>query len=333
MKATAIANANIALIKYWGKRDEGLFLPQNSSISLTTDCLSVKTTVEFSPRNKKDILILNNRNYPLNSKEHKKYLKPFLNKIRKLAGTKRKIKIVSQSNLPKGAGLASSAAGFAALTAAVNEALGLGLNKREMSILARQGSGSACRSIYGGFVEWRKGKKDDGSDSFAFQIAPADYWPEIRMVICLTSIKEKKVSSREGMAQTVKTSPFYPCWLKTIDKDIKIAKRAIKNRDISLLGKISEENCLKMHALMITTKPGIIYWNEKTIALIHKIRELRERGLKCYFTIDAGPQVKILCEKKDLKELIKGIKRMSGIKNVIITRPGPGVEISKSHLF
>ena len=333
MKATAIANANIALIKYWGKRDENLFLPQNSNISLTTDCLSVKTTVEFSSRNKKDILILNNRNYPPSSKEYKRYLKPFLDKIRKLAGTKRKIKIVSQSNFPKGAGLASSAAGFAALTAAINEALGLGLNEREMSILARQGSGSACRSIYGGFVEWQRGKKDDGSDSFALQIAPADYWPDIRMVICLTSRKEKKVSSREGMAQTVKTCPFYPCWLKTIDKDIKIAKRAIKNRDISLLGKISEENCLKMHALMITTKPPIIYWNEKTIAFIHKIRELRERGLKCYFTIDAGPQVKILCEKKDLKELIKEIKRMSGIKNVIITRPGPGVEISKSHLF
>ncbi len=333
MKATAIANANIALIKYWGKRDEGLFLPQNSNIGLTTDCLSVKTTVEFSPKNKKDILILNNRNYPLNSKEYKKYLKPFLNKIRKLAGTKRKIKMVSQSNLPKGAGLASSAAGFAALTAAVNEALGLGLNKREMSILARQGSGSACRSIYGGFVEWRKGKKDDGSDSFAFQIAPADYWPDIRMIICLTSKKEKKVSSREGMAQTVKTSPFYPCWLKTIDKDIKTAKRAIKNRDISLLGKISEENCLKMHALMITTKPPIIYWNEKTINLIHKIRQLREKGLKCYFTIDAGPQVKILCEKKDLKEIIKEVKSPTAAKDVIIAKPGPGPKISKSHLF
>ena len=333
MKATAIANANIALIKYWGKRDEKLFLPQNSSIGLTTDCLSVKTTVDFSQKNKKDILILNNQNLPPFSREYKKYFKPFLNKLRRVAGTKRKVKAVSQSRFPKGAGLASSAAGFAALAAAANEALGLGLNKREMSVLARQGSGSACRSIYGGFVEWQKGKKKDGSDSFAFQVAPPDYWPDIRMVICLASKKEKRVSSREGMAQTVKTSPFYPCWLKTIDKDIRAAKRAIKNRDISLLGKISEENCLKMHALMITTKPGIIYWNEKTIILIHKIMELRERGLKCYFTIDAGPQVKILCEKKDLKEIVKEIKKLIGAKNVIIAKPGPCPKITKNHLF
>ena len=202
-----------------------------------------------------------------------------------------------------------------------------------MSILARQGSGSACRSVYGGFVEWRRGKKDDGSDSFAFQVAPADYWPDLRMVVCLTSRKEKKVKSRKGMSQTVKTSPFYPCWLETIDKDIKIARKAIRKRDISLLGKVAEENCLKMHGLMLTTKPAIVYWNEGTIKLIHKVGEWRKRGVKCYFTIDAGPQVKILCEKKELKEIVKELKKMAEIENIIITKPGPSPRIVKNHLF
>jgi diphosphomevalonate decarboxylase len=361
MKITAIANSNIALVKYWGKRNEKLILPQNSSIGLTTDCLSVKTTLEFARKYKKDILILDGKEFKRGSEEYDKYFKSFLNKLRNLprseiltsaesrkgfasqtsvkillrglAKTKLRAKAVSQSGFPKAAGLASSAAGFAAMAAAANSALNLGLNAQGLSILARQGSGSACRSIFGGFAEWQRGKKRDGLDSFARQIANENYWPDFRLVICLTSKKEKKIKSRAGMAQTVKTSPFYDGWLKTIDDDLKKVRKGIRERDFSLVGKTAEENCLKMHALMLTTKPAIIYWNSGTIALIHRVFEWRKNGLECYFTIDAGPQVKILCLKKNLKVLLKRVKKIAGLEGIIVAKPGPGPKIVNNHLF
>ncbi|MBU4298977.1 diphosphomevalonate decarboxylase [Patescibacteria group bacterium] len=364
MKVTAIANANIALVKYWGKRDERRILPQNSSIGLTTDCLSIKTTVDFSPEHKKDILILNDKEFKKGSEEYDEYFESFLNKLRNLAKknislyrhfnnfirnsyirnkfvirrrTWREapmfVKVVSQSNFPRGAGLASSSAGFAAFAAAANKALGLGFKNKELSILARQGSGSASRSIYDGFVEWKKGERKDGLDSFAEQIVNENYWPDFRMIICLTSKKEKKIKSRTGMAQTVKTSPFYDGWLKTIDDDLKKVRKGIIKRDFSLVGKTAEENCLKMHALMLSTKPPIIYWNSGTIELVHKVIEWRENGLECYFTIDAGPQVKILCLKKDLPEILKRAKKTAGIEDIIVTKPGPGPKIVENHLF
>jgi len=334
MKATATATATIALVKYWGKRNEKLFLPQNSSISLTTDCLSVKITIEFSPKYKKDILILDGQEFKKGSEKYDKYFQLFLDKLRGLAGKTLRAKVVAKNNFPSGAGLASSSAGFAALAVVGNEALGLGLKeKKELSILARQGSGSACRSIYGGFVEWKKGEKKDGSDSFAIQIADKNYWPDFRIVNCLTSKKEKKIKSRAGMAQTVKTSPFYNGWLETIDDDLKKMKKGIIKRDFSLVGKIAEENCLKMHALMLTTKPAIIYWNSGTIKLIHKVLDCRKNGLECYFTIDAGPQVKILCLKKNLLEVLKRVKKTPALKDIIVAKPGPGPKIVKTHLF
>ncbi len=356
MKATAIANANIALVKYWGKRDEKLFLPQNNSISVTTDCLSVKTTVEFSSKYKKDILILDGKEFKSGSKEYDEYFESFLNKLRISAKTKlrihpvkspsalfNRVKVVSKGGFPKAAGLASSSAGFAAFAVAANEALSLGLKEKGLSILARQGSGSACRSVFGGFAEWKKGKRKNGQDSFAIQIAPENYWPDFRIIICLTSKKEKKIKSRAGMAQTVKTSPFYPGWLKTIEDDLKKVRKGIKEKNFSLVGKTAEENCLKMHSLMLSTKPAIIYWNSRTIELMRKVIDWRENGLECYFTIDAGPQVKILCLKKDLETLLKRVKKIAGLefrnlkksemKNIIIAKPGPGPKIVKTHLF
>lgn len=333
MKSTAIANANIALVKYWGKRDEQLILPQNSNIGLTTDCLSVKTTLEFDGKYKKDILILDGKEFKSGSEEYDRYFRAFLDKLRNLAKTKLRAKAVSQSGFPKAAGLASSSAGFAAMAAAANDALNLDLNAQGLSILARQGSGSACRSIFGGFVEWEKGERKDGLDSFASQIVNENYWPDFRMIICLTSKKEKKIKSRAGMARTVKTSPFYQGWLNTVNDDLKKVRKGIKERDFSLVGKTAEENCLKMHALMLTTKPAIIYWNSGTVELIYKVIEWRENGLECYFTIDAGPQVKILCLKKNLPEILKRVKKTAGLEGIITAKPGPGPKIVNAHLF
>lgn len=333
MKATAIASPNIALVKYWGKRDEKLILPQNSSISVVLNNLWIKTTVDWNKKYKQDCCIFNQKEFKKGSKEYDKYIGLFLNKVRKMAGIKLRTKIKSQSNFPLAAGFASSAAGFASLTLAVNKSLELGLKNKELTILARQGSGSSARSIYGGFVEWLAGKKKDGSDSFARQIAVSDYWQDFRMILCLISTKEKKIKSRIGMARAVKTSPMYKGWLATINDDLKKVKNGIIKKDFSLVGKTAEENCLKMHSLALTSKPPVIYWLSGTMDVIQAVIGLREEGVECYFTIDAGPQIKILCLAKNAVRIKKRIKKIKNVQDVIMARPGKEAKITNQHLF
>jgi len=191
MKATAIANANIALVKYWGKRDERLILPQNSSISMTLDGLNTITTVEFDKKYDRDIFILGDREFK-EGKEFEKVVK-HLDLIREISRIQGKAKIMSKNNFPTAAGLASSASGFAALSLAGSKAAGMDLGVEKLSILARRsGSGSASRSCQSGFIEWLRGKKPDGSDSYAIQIAPSKYWPEFRMIVVIVSTTAKK---------------------------------------------------------------------------------------------------------------------------------------------
>ncbi len=329
MKATAIANANIALVKYWGKRNKELILPYNSSISMTCDGLLTKTTVEFSAKYDKDIVMINDEEL----KKDEKDILGHLERIKKMAGIKEKAKVISESNFPVAAGLASSASGLAALTLAATKAAGLNLNQKELSILARQGSGSACRSIYGGFVEWLKGKKEDGSDSYAKQIVNKNYWPEFRMIVTILTEEKKKIGSRAGMAQTVKTCPYYQGWLKTIEEDLKIVREGILEKNFTKLGSQAEYNCLKMHALMTTTKPVIIYWHPATVEIIRNVINWRKEGLESYFTIDAGPNVKVLCLEKDEKEINRRLLRLKGIVKTIITKSGDDAKIIDKHLF
>jgi diphosphomevalonate decarboxylase len=254
-----------------------------------------------------------------------------LEKVREKTGENLKVKIMSENNFPTSAGLASSASGFSALSTAINEALDLGLSKRELSQLSRLGSGSSTRSIFGGFVKWHKGEKADGSDSYAEQLL--DDWPDFKIIFCITSEKEKKVKSRAGMAASVGTSPMYSGWLLTIEEDIQEFEKALQERDFSQVGKISERNCLKMHSVMITTKPSLIYWNEATIRIMKSIMSWREEGLESYFTIDAGPQVKIICLQDNVEKIEEKCKKVKGVKDVIITRPGPGSRVVNEHLF
>jgi len=330
VKATAVANSNIALVKYWGKRDKKLMLPNNGSISMTLDGMNTKTTVEFDPKYEKDIVVLNDKE--LTEGEEYEEVVGHLNLIREMAGIQDKAKVVSVNNFPTAAGLASSASGFAALSLAGSKAAGLELDARELSILARRGSGSASRSIPAGFVEWKRGEKEDGSDSYAEQIAPPDHW-DFRIVTVITSKGEKKVKSRAGMAQTVATCPFYKVWLETVNEDLEKVRRGILEKDFTLVGETSEFNCLKMHATMITTKPSIIYWNPITMRVIHSVLEWRDSGLECYFTIDAGPQVKILCMEKDVEEVKNRLKEIGCIEDVIVCRPGGGARLVDEHLF
>jgi len=333
MKASAIANANIALVKYWGKRNKEFMLPNNGSVSMTTDDFNAHTTVEFDEKYPEDVFIVNGKEFSKGTEEYDDYTGKFLDVVRKATGNSLRVKIVSKNNFPTAAGLASSAAGFAALATAVSAALGMGLDQKGLSMLARRGSGSATRSIHGGFVEWKRGESEDGSDSFAEQIAKPDFWPEFRMITCITSVKEKKVKSRAGMAQTIKTSPMYQAWLDTVNQDIETVKKAVLEKDFTTVGKTAEGNCIKMHATMLTTRPSIIYWNPGTMNLIHSIQNWRDEGLECYFTIDAGPQVKIICLEKDVEEIVRRVKQFENIEDVRIVKPGPDARAVEEHLF
>jgi len=329
MKATAVANANIALVKYWGKRDKKLILPQNSNISMTCDGMTTTTTVEFSDKYKEHSVVINDEEFQKDEKD----IHGHIDRISRLAGIKDKARVVSESNFPVAAGLASSASGFAALTVAAAAAAGLKLSPKDLSILTRQGSGSACRSIFGGFVEWHRGKMPDGLDSYAESIVDKNYWPEFRMIATIVQKGKKPVTSRAGMAQTVETCPYYEGWLGTVTDDLKMIKEGIKERDFKKVAQAAEHNCLKMHALMMTTKPAIIYWIPATIEIIQNVLAWREEGVKCYFTIDAGPNVKILCLEKDEKEINKRLLKLEGVIETMICRPGDGAKLIDKHLF
>ncbi|PIN85289.1 MAG: diphosphomevalonate decarboxylase [Candidatus Diapherotrites archaeon CG11_big_fil_rev_8_21_14_0_20_37_9] len=330
MKATATANSNIALIKYWGKRNSKLILPHNSSISMTLDKLHTTTTVDFSEKYKQDSLTIDGSKVPVDELER---VSIQLDLVRRAASTHLKAKVVSESNFPKSAGLASSASAFAALSLSASKALDLHFDNRELSILARQGSGSASRSIHGGFVEWSKGTKDDGSDSYGKQIAPQSHWSSLAMVVNVVTPKEKKIKSRAGMSQTVKNSPLYKAWLETVDADLDNARKAIADKNFSLIGKTAEMNALKMHCTMITTEPHIIYWEPDSVVLMKEVMRLREDGIECYFTMDGGPQVKVLCLEKDAKKIQKRMLGFKEVKESIICHTGGEAKLEKKDLF
>jgi diphosphomevalonate decarboxylase len=319
MKTTAIAHANIALVKYWGKRDEALNLPAVGSISMTLKELFTKTSVEFSDGLEHDRLILNGER--ANPKQEGRISK-FLDILRKRAGVQRFAEIISENNFPTGAGLASSASGFAALTVAAARALNLDLSPTQLSELARRGSGSAARSIFGGFVEMKLGEKSDGSDAIAIPLYEETYWP-LDMLIIITSATEKEVGSTEGMNLTAETSPYYRNWVDSAPADLAAMREAIKRKDFQQLGEISEYSCFKMHGLALSARPGLLYWNDLTVSLIHEIHSLRRKGLPAYVTIDAGPQVKVICLPEYSERIQKELAQIEGIKKILKTSIGP----------
>lgn len=323
MQATAKSHPNIALVKYWGKRDKKLNLPAVGSISITLKKMHTITNIQFNSNLKRDILILNGKEA---TESQTNRVSQFLDIVRKEAGIITRAKITSDNNFPTGAGLASSASAFASLAMASSAATGINKTEAQLSELARKGSGSAARSIFGGFVEMSLGQQFDGSDSVAHQIATEKYW-DIRVLIAITSEEEKKIGSTEGMQHTAKTSPFYKKWLSSSDKDIIDLRTAIQNRDFNRLGEISEFSCLKMHAVALSANPGLIYWNAATINCMHTIRELREYGIPVYFTIDAGPQVKALCLPEQQEEIKSALLKIKGVRQVLVTPLGPGTRL------
>ncbi|MBN1328286.1 MAG: diphosphomevalonate decarboxylase [Candidatus Heimdallarchaeota archaeon] len=327
MKATAKANSNTALIKYWGKKDEELIIPMNNSISLTIDSLTTYTTVEFSQDFLEDSFILNNE------KQIEKALErvvKHLNLLRSLAKVDLKAKVISKNNFPTAAGLASSASGFAALTLASCKALGLKVNSRELSILARQGSGSAARSVLGGYVEWLV--IDEKNDSSVIQLADKD-WFDIRDIIVIFEKHKRKISTRDAMKLSMETSPFYKARLETIEENLAKIRQAIKDKNFSLLGKTAESDCLSMHSVAFTSDPSLIFWTGETLAIMTLVKSLRDDGLEAYFTIDTGSNMHILTLPKYAEKITGILKELPYIRDVIVAKPGDGATIVNDHLF
>jgi len=321
LKATAKAHTNIALIKYWGKRDESLILPMNSSLSVTLDTFYTVTTVEFNEKLTEDVFFLNGEKADHTDTER---VSNYLSAIRKFAKKHLFAVVRSENHVPTAAGFASSASGYAALAAAATKAIGLNLPPQELSQFARLGSGSACRSIYGGFVEWQKGVKEDGSDSFAVPILHEDDFP-IAVLSVMVATNRKKVLSRAGMKRTVETSPFYQGWLDTVEHDLSELKHALELRDFTLLGEIAERNALKMHATTLGANPPFYYWQSATMEVMEAVQNIRSQGIEAYFTMDAGPNVKVLCLPEDEQKVYDQLKQIPSVKKIFTCHPGPGV--------
>ncbi|WP_057879809.1 diphosphomevalonate decarboxylase [Companilactobacillus kimchiensis] len=319
MTRTARAFTNIALIKYWGKKNQQLKLPYTNSLSLTLDRFYTDTKATIITADK-DIIYLNNQ---LLDDQQNKRISNYLDAVREFYSFKDHFQINSINHVPTSAGFASSASGFAALAAAINETKQLDLNRRELSILARNGSGSASRSIYGGFVEWIAGH--DNKSSYA---VPIDETPDIDLTLLSVVINKhsKKISSTIGMESSVKSSPFYPNWVTLVTSEIEEIKQAIAIKDVQKIGEIAEHNAMSMHALTLSADPSFTYFEPETIQIIQLIQELRQKGIFAYATIDAGPNVKIICTKESLLKVQTYIEQQLSNVTTVVANIGSGIQ-------
>ncbi|KRK98036.1 mvaD protein [Secundilactobacillus odoratitofui DSM 19909 = JCM 15043] len=320
---TAKAHTNIALVKYWGKLDETLIIPQNASLSITLDEFYSTTSVLFDDALDADQVTFDDQR--LKAGQVTK-ISHFMDHVRQMAGIKSYAQIVTQNHVPTAAGLASSASGFAALAGAASTAAGLQLDRRALSRLARLGSGSATRSIFGGFAAWQQGHDDE--TSYGYPIDETPDW-DIAIVAVILTTKKKSISSREGMRLSVNTSPFYPAWVETSRVDFETVQKAITERDFETLGHTAEQNAMRMHALTLSADPSFTYFNADSLKTMQLVRELRLQGLQCYFTMDAGPNVKVICRNSDADQIAKALQAVFGTANVRVTHPGPGITINK----
>ncbi|KEQ20370.1 diphosphomevalonate decarboxylase [Limosilactobacillus reuteri] len=319
--ATAKAHTNIALVKYWGKKDQDLIIPQTDSLSLTLNEFYTTTTVNFDNHLTSDLVAIDQ--HILSKKEAQKVVH-VLDIVRQLSGIKSFARVDSINHVPTAAGLASSASAFAALAGAASTAAGLNLSSRDLSRLARRGSGSATRSIYGGLVEWQKGTDDDSS--FAQPVLENVDFP-IEMLAVLVDTKKKKVSSRSGMQSSVETSPYYDAWRQVVANDMVAIKKAIKAKDIDQIGHIAEENALRMHSLTFSADPGFTYFNGETLTIIKAVEDLRNQGVNCYYTMDAGPNVKVIYDRGNRNKIVEELSNIVGPERLVVSQPGPGIKI------
>ncbi|MES2504426.1 MAG: diphosphomevalonate decarboxylase [Myxococcota bacterium] len=306
---SAIAHTNIALIKYWGKAQQQNNLPATGSLSLTLDAFYTKTTLSLA---ESDSLILDGQ---AESGERFYRVAQFLGHLRLLSGKSFKCAVASENHVPTSAGLASSASGFAALALAGAKFFGLDLDGKALSELARIGSGSAARSIFPGLARMH-------TAGYAEPVLDAPL--DLCLVVVSCSRKQKAIDSREAMNLTAQTSPYYPAWVSTHQADLDGALAAIQAGDFDALGRLVEHSTLKMHASLMAAQPGLWYFEPLSLTVMAAVHSLRQQGLPAYFTLDAGPHVKVLCEQKNAEALQRELSNIVGVSGVTLAGPGPG---------
>jgi len=317
--STALAHPNIAFIKYWGNRDNALRLPVNGSISMNLAGLFTRTTVSFNSE-KRDSLSINKQEVTGKGLDRVSYI---LDLVRKMANIDERAEVTSENNFPAGAGIASSAAAFAALALASSRAAGLTLSEAQLSVLARRGSGSASRSIPAGFVEWQMGK--DEADSYAFSIASADHWNLVDCVAIVSS-SHKKTGSTEGHA-IAGTSPLQDARVEDAPRRIEICRNAILKKDFEAFANIIEHDSDIMHSVMMTSNPPLMYWQSATVEIFHQVREWRASGLPVGYTVDAGANVHVICLGDSAKEVEKRLREIPGVSDVLVAGVGGAAKV------
>ncbi len=325
MKTTAIAPSNIAFIKYWGVKDAVLRLPTNGSISMNLSNLLTTTTVEFNEAFTQDHVTFNGKQEPeINNRALK-----HIDRIRKLANITTRVKIVTENNFPTSTGLSSSASGFAALSLAGAKAAGLDLSEKELSILARQGSGSACRSIPDGITEWLDGERSE--ESYAVSLYPPDYW-DLVDIVAVVSTSKKDINTTEGH-KLASTSPFFSTRLSLINDKIALVKKYMQEKNFTKFGELIEAEALEFHAILITSTPSLLYWFPQTIRVMKYVKKLRTEGIEVYFTINTGQDIHVICQQKDAELVAKKLGEIDEIQNIIVNNPTKGAYITDNHLF
>jgi diphosphomevalonate decarboxylase len=316
-EATALAHPNIAFIKYWGLRDAVRKIPKNGSISMNLGCLSTRTTIRFNAEMTADRLILNGEE---NIGAGRDRVRHFLDRVRQIAGSPLHAEVISENNFPAGAGIASSASAFAALALAATRALGLQMGEAALSTLASYGSGSASRSIPGGFVEWQVGKGPE--ETYAKSIAPKDHW-DLRDCIAILSRQHKAVGSEEGM-KLADSSPFQAARVADADRRLDLCRSAIRDRDFGALARVTELDSNMMHAVMMTSHPPLFYWQPESLAIMKAIRNWQKDGLAVTYTLDAGPNVHVICLPEAFPTVVNRLREMPGVQIILNGRPaGP----------
>ena len=313
--AAAAAHPNIAFIKYWGNQDDVLRIPANGSLSMNLDGLETQTTVSFDTDLGNDQLILNGE--PA-GEEALNRVSQLLDRLRLLADINTRARVVSENNFPTGTGIASSASAFAALTLAAVTALGLCLSERELSQLARTGSGSASRSIPGGFVEWQPGT--DHESSFASSIAAPEHWDLVDFIV-LISQEHKKVGSSSGH-QIAGTSPLQEARVLDAERRLGICRKALLEKDFKTFAEIVEQDSNLMHGVMMTSDPPLYYWLPGTLEIMQGVQSWRKEGLPVCFTIDAGPNVHVICQKSAAEAVNRKLGSLMNVRSILKCTPG-----------
>jgi diphosphomevalonate decarboxylase len=316
MQATAIAQPNIALIKYWGKRDIDRNLPAAGSISITLSELKTEVSIELSDELSADVLFVN-------GDENHAMLPRISTCLDKVLGRNRlRARTQSSSNFPIAAGLASSASAFAATTVAAAGAASLSLGTEELAQLAGASSGSAARSLYGGFAEL----KNAGDNIALTSLRDLDSWP-LQVVVAITETGPKATGSTEAMEISRETSPFYDNWILQQEHDLEVARTAIAQRDFRQLATIAEHNCMKMHSVMWASRPPMVFWNSATVRCLQTVRRLQGEGCQVFFTIDAGPQVKAVCLPSDAEAVSQALAQTPGVQEIMTSGLGAAARL------